>query len=265
MSWSSKSATNQFLDPHFLTATKNYHLFVALYWLLNFKCPKTVPNFQIKFDSFKIRNLHFGTNFASNLTLERLYTAHVLSMCDVDLVHIENYFSAIGQPKKKVRIECEKIEMKLQFSPKFKWIGENCKMDKSFDQNSSKASTPQQVDRLKVLYPNVNEEITPLPRGWSQEMKCSSIHVNNFRVHYKGEQLSGPRCEPSIGARHQWPWQHFCHFYPIFSLSSRLLDNHCSAAMAAGAAKCVSKRISWFHTEKSKYWPGNLEGLGKVL
>lgn len=37
-----------------------------------------------------------------------------------------------------------------------------------------------------MLYPNVNEELTPLPRVWSTDQKCPSIHVNNLRVHYKG-------------------------------------------------------------------------------
>ncbi|KAJ8718219.1 hypothetical protein PYW07_006149 [Mythimna separata] len=44
------------------------------------------------------------------------------------------------------------------------------------------------VDRLKLLYPNVNEEETPLPRSWSTKDKFSYIGLsqNNLRVHYKG-------------------------------------------------------------------------------
>ncbi|KAJ8717516.1 hypothetical protein PYW08_005915 [Mythimna loreyi] len=44
------------------------------------------------------------------------------------------------------------------------------------------------VDRLKSLYPNVNEEETPLPRSWSTKDKFSYIGLsqNNLRVHYKG-------------------------------------------------------------------------------
>lgn len=44
------------------------------------------------------------------------------------------------------------------------------------------------VDRLKFLYPNVNENETPLPRSWSPVDKCSSIGLSqqNLRVHYKG-------------------------------------------------------------------------------
>ena len=43
-----------------------------------------------------------------------------------------------------------------------------------------------QVDRLKILYPNVREE---LPRNFSNLDKCSSIGLalQNLRVHYKGD------------------------------------------------------------------------------
>lgn len=43
-------------------------------------------------------------------------------------------------------------------------------------------------DRLKLLYPNVNEDETPLPRSWSTKDKFSYIGLsqNNLRVHYKG-------------------------------------------------------------------------------
>lgn len=61
------------------------------------------------------------------------------------------------------------------------------KMDKLEYEDSPKSeTTPQQVDRLKQLYPNVNEDETPLPRNWSPIEKCNSIYVHNFRVHYKG-------------------------------------------------------------------------------
>ncbi|XP_017465202.1 PREDICTED: ran-binding protein 9 [Rhagoletis zephyria] len=49
-------------------------------------------------------------------------------------------------------------------------------------------SHQQVTDRLKMLYPNVNEAETPLPRCWSPHDKCLSIGLsqNNLRVHYKG-------------------------------------------------------------------------------
>ncbi|GBP31954.1 Ran-binding protein 10 [Eumeta japonica] len=45
------------------------------------------------------------------------------------------------------------------------------------------------VDRLKLLYPNVNEDETPLPRSWSTKDKFSYIGLsqNNLRVHYKDQ------------------------------------------------------------------------------
>uniref|UniRef100_A0A665U121 RAN binding protein 10 n=1 Tax=Echeneis naucrates TaxID=173247 RepID=A0A665U121_ECHNA len=43
-------------------------------------------------------------------------------------------------------------------------------------------------ERLKRLYPAVNEDETPLPRSWSPKDKYSYIGLsqNNLRVHYKG-------------------------------------------------------------------------------
>lgn len=45
------------------------------------------------------------------------------------------------------------------------------------------------LDRLKLLYPNVNEAETPLPKSFSNLDKCSYLGLsqNNLRVHYKGE------------------------------------------------------------------------------
>ncbi|KAI4466702.1 ran binding protein 9-related [Holotrichia oblita] len=42
-------------------------------------------------------------------------------------------------------------------------------------------------ERLKQLYPNVDEEKTPLPRCWSTKDKYTYIGLsqNNLRVHYK--------------------------------------------------------------------------------
>ncbi|CAB0037300.1 unnamed protein product [Trichogramma brassicae] len=45
----------------------------------------------------------------------------------------------------------------------------------------------QTLDRLKMLYPMVNEEDTPLPKSWSSKDKYNYIGLsqNNLRVHYK--------------------------------------------------------------------------------
>ncbi|XP_075170052.1 ran-binding protein M [Haematobia irritans] len=56
--------------------------------------------------------------------------------------------------------------------------------------SSANGTTEPVVDRLKLLYPNVNENETPLPRCWSPHDKCLSIGLsqNNLRVHFKGKQ-----------------------------------------------------------------------------
>ncbi len=54
-------------------------------------------------------------------------------------------------------------------------------------------------ERLKRLYPAVNEEETPLPRSWSPKDKYSYIGLsqNNLRVHYKGIQMwHTVNCQP---------------------------------------------------------------------
>lgn len=58
--------------------------------------------------------------------------------------------------------------------------------------NESQVSgNSQQEDRLKLLYPMVNENETPLPRSWSPKDKFTYIGLsqNNLRVHYKGMKV----------------------------------------------------------------------------
>lgn len=59
-------------------------------------------------------------------------------------------------------------------------------MDNSSSSCGSASSNT--LDRLKMLYPFVNEEDTPLPRCWSSKDKYNFIGLsqNNLRVHYKG-------------------------------------------------------------------------------
>jgi len=54
----------------------------------------------------------------------------------------------------------------------------------------------QGEDRLKGLYPMVDEDDTPLPRSWNSKDKFTNLGLsqNNIRVHYKGiTTTSGPR------------------------------------------------------------------------
>ncbi|KAH9502660.1 Ran-binding protein 9 [Bulinus truncatus] len=55
-------------------------------------------------------------------------------------------------------------------------------------QSDSPGSTEESFDRLKLLYPAVDEDETPLPRSWSPKDKFNFIGLgqNNLRVHYKG-------------------------------------------------------------------------------
>lgn len=56
--------------------------------------------------------------------------------------------------------------------------------------SSSNSDTSQQVDRIALLYPKVEESETPLPRSWSPKDKFTFIGLsqNNLKVHYKGER-----------------------------------------------------------------------------
>lgn len=61
-------------------------------------------------------------------------------------------------------------------------------METTYINQTEKDMSGHPVDRLKLLYPNVDEKLTPLPRSWSSQEKCNSIGLtqNNLRVHYKG-------------------------------------------------------------------------------
>ncbi|XP_041984621.1 ran-binding protein 10 isoform X2 [Aricia agestis] len=65
------------------------------------------------------------------------------------------------------------------------------------------------IDRLKLLYPNVNEDETPLPRSWSTKDKFSYIGLsqNNLRVHYKGG-TQGPGRRPHLPYLHLRLWMY---------------------------------------------------------
>uniref|UniRef100_A0A8C4QD96 RAN binding protein 9 n=1 Tax=Eptatretus burgeri TaxID=7764 RepID=A0A8C4QD96_EPTBU len=61
-------------------------------------------------------------------------------------------------------------------------------------------------ERLRRLYPAVNEEDTSLPRSWSPKDKFSYIGLsqNNLRVHYKGHGKT-PKDAASVRATHPIP------------------------------------------------------------
>lgn len=55
--------------------------------------------------------------------------------------------------------------------------------------SENSGSVDDNTDKLKELYPAVNEKETPLPRSWSPKDKYNFIGLsqNNLRVHYKGD------------------------------------------------------------------------------
>ncbi|XP_041377161.1 ran-binding protein 9-like [Gigantopelta aegis] len=66
--------------------------------------------------------------------------------------------------------------------------------------------TQESTDRLKLLYPAVNEEDTPIPRSWSPKDKFNFIGLsqNNLRAHYKGVGKT-PKDAASVRATHPIP------------------------------------------------------------
>ncbi|XP_030375735.1 ran-binding proteins 9/10 homolog isoform X2 [Scaptodrosophila lebanonensis] len=70
----------------------------------------------------------------------------------------------------------------------------------------------QSVDRLRMLYPNVNENETPLPRCWSSHDKCLSLGLsqNNLRVTYKG---LGIKHSDAASVRTAYPIPSSCGLY----------------------------------------------------
>ncbi|XP_052842539.1 ran-binding proteins 9/10 homolog isoform X2 [Drosophila gunungcola] len=70
----------------------------------------------------------------------------------------------------------------------------------------------QGVDPLRLLYPNVNESETPLPRCWSPHDKCLSIGLsqNNLRVTYKGV---GKQHSDAASVRTAYPIPSSCGLY----------------------------------------------------
>ncbi|CAL8100848.1 unnamed protein product [Orchesella dallaii] len=76
----------------------------------------------------------------------------------------------------------------------------------------SKNSDTGCVDRIKMLYPMVNETETPLPRSWSPKDKFNFIGLsqNNLRVHYKG---SGKGHKDAASVRATYPIPAACGLY----------------------------------------------------
>ncbi|XP_060651484.1 ran-binding proteins 9/10 homolog [Drosophila nasuta] len=77
----------------------------------------------------------------------------------------------------------------------------------------SQSQAHQGVDPLRLLYPNVNENETPLPRCWSPHDKCLTIGLshNNLRVTYKGSGKT--HMETAGSVRTAYPIPSSCGLY----------------------------------------------------
>lgn len=79
----------------------------------------------------------------------------------------------------------------------------NSNMAAGSSSSSSNSDTSQQVDRIALLYPKVDESETPLPRSWSPKDKFTFIGLsqNNLKVHYKGKRACA--LSPLLSSRAQ--------------------------------------------------------------
>lgn len=75
-------------------------------------------------------------------------------------------------------------------------------------------------DRLKSLYPAVNEDETPLPRSWSPKDKYTYIGLsqNNLRVHYKGIGKI-PKDAASVRSTHPIPASCGIYYFEVKIIS----------------------------------------------
>ncbi|GFN79194.1 ran-binding protein 10 [Plakobranchus ocellatus] len=79
-------------------------------------------------------------------------------------------------------------------------------------QSEATGSSEDNPDRLKQLYPAVDEQTTPLPRTWSPKDKYTYIGLsqNNLRVHYKGV---GKSHKDAASVRATYPIPAACGIY----------------------------------------------------
>jgi hypothetical protein len=67
-------------------------------------------------------------------------------------------------------------------------------------------------DNISRLYPNVNQQDTPLPRQWSTVYKCQTLNLShgNLRVTYKGP---GKTHKDAASVRTEYPIPAACGIY----------------------------------------------------
>ncbi|XP_056630837.1 ran-binding protein 9 [Diorhabda sublineata] len=89
------------------------------------------------------------------------------------------------------------------------------------------------VDRLKKLYPAVNEDKTPLPRAWSTKDKYTYIGLsqNNLRVHYKGHGKTH-KDAASVQATHPIPASCGLYYFEV-KIVSKGRDGYMGIGLSA--------------------------------
>lgn len=87
--------------------------------------------------------------------------------------------------------------------------------------------------RLKLLYPMVNEEETPLPRAWSTKDKYNYIGLsqNNLRVHYKGHGKTHKDAS-SVRATHPIPASCGLYYFEV-KIVSKGRDGYMGVGLSA--------------------------------
>ncbi|KAH3769449.1 hypothetical protein DPMN_170718, partial [Dreissena polymorpha] len=100
--------------------------------------------------------------------------------------------------------------------------------------NESGNSTNSDPDeRLKKLYPAVNEEETPIPRAWSAKDKFNYLVLtqNNLRVQYKGAGKTH-KDAASVRATHPIPVSCGIYYFEV-KIVSKGRDGYMGIGLAA--------------------------------
>jgi len=100
-------------------------------------------------------------------------------------------------------------------------------------ESPSQSPTLTQDQRLKLLYPMVNEEETPLPRCWSTKDKFNYIGLSqsNLRVHYKGHGKTHKDAS-SVRATHPIPASCGLYYFEV-KIISKGRDGYMGVGLSA--------------------------------
>jgi len=100
-------------------------------------------------------------------------------------------------------------------------------------ESPSQSPTLSQDQRLKLLYPMVNEEETPLPRCWSTKDKYNYIGLSqsNLRVHYKGHGKTHKDAS-SVRATHPIPSSCGLYYFEV-KIISKGRDGYMGVGLSA--------------------------------